>query len=190
MKENNIKISIKNMVCNRCVKVIKDELKKNNIDFIDVNLGTIQFQQEISEEDTRKLKSILIKEGFELLETRDAKIVSQAKFLIIDAIHHQRKKPSTQNFSEFLSINLKVDYSHLSKVFSEIEGKTIEHFTIEQKVERAKELLLYNELTLSQISYELNYSSPQHLSRQFKKVTGITPTQFKNTGKRKKLDTI
>ncbi|MCF6278759.1 MAG: AraC family transcriptional regulator [Flavobacteriaceae bacterium] len=170
--------------------MIKEELLKNNIDFIDVQLGTIQFQQGISEGNKRKLKKMLKKEGFELVETRDAKIASQVKSLIIDIIHHQRKKPSTQNFSEFLTINLSVDYSHLSKVFSEIEEETIEHFTIKQKIERAKELLLYGELTLSQISYELNYSSPQHLSRQFKKVTGITPTQFKNTGKRKKLDTI
>jgi len=112
------------------------------------------------------------------------------KALIITDIHHKKGKKSTQNFSAFLASELGVEYSSLSKLFSEIVGNTIEHYVIEQRIERVKELLIYNELTLSQISYDLNYSSPQHLSRQFKQITGMTPTLFKKKGNRKKLDTI
>ncbi len=190
MNQGTIKIAIKNMVCNRCVKVIKDELQKNNIDFVQVELGKIEFNSEVFKTHKEKLKTILEKEGFELIEDYEAIIINQTKSLIIKIIHYKKEKPAYQNFSNFLSENIKVEYSYLSKLFSEIERKTIEHYIIEQKIERAKELLTYNELTLSEISYDLNYSSPQHLSRQFKKVTGLTPTAFKKIGERKKLDTI
>jgi len=190
MNQSTIKIAVKNMVCNRCIKVIKDELCKNNIDFIQIELGEIEFKPEVINNNKEKLKAILKKEGFELVEDREAALINRTKSLIIENIHYQNEKSENQNFSDFLVEHLKVEYSYLSKLFSEIEGNTIEHFTIEQKIEKAKELLMYNELTLSQISYELDYSSPQHLSRQFKQVTGFTPTQFKTKGVRKKLDTI
>lgn len=190
MKQKNIEIAVKNMVCNRCIKVVKDELAKSNIDFIHVDLGKIYFNGELSSIDNKNLKQILKKEGFELVEDREAIIVNKVKALVIKNIHQGKEKPQHQNFSDFLTSNIGIEYSQMSKLFSEIEGNTIEHYIIKQRIERAKELLIYNELTLSQISYELNYSSPQHLSRQFKQLTGFTPTAFKKIGKRNKLDTI
>ncbi len=178
------------MVCNRCIKVVTEELINNNFEFISVELGEIALKDDLSEEKKEILKHLLNKEGFELVEEKDAKIVNQAKTLIIESIHYAGNKPVSQNFSDFLSQNLDIEYNRLSRLFSEIEGKTIERYSIEQKIERSKELLIYDELSLSQISYDLDYSSPQHLSRQFKQITGLTPTQFKKIGKRKKLDTI
>jgi len=190
MEQNSIEIAVKNMVCNRCIKVVKEELTKNSINFSHVDLGSIHFNHTPTSEARKNLKQILKKEGFELVEDQEAKIINQIKALIINHIHHEKEKSIDQKFSGFLASNIGVNYSHMSKLFSEVEGNTIEHFTIEQRIERAKELLIYNELTLSQISYDLNYSSPQHLSRQFKQITGLTPTAFKNIGKRKKLDAI
>lgn len=176
------------MVCNRCIKVVKEGLIRNNIDFKQVGFGFIEFNEKFS--NINLLKSVLEKEGFEFVEDYVKSIVSQIKVIIIEDIHHKKNKPLHQNFSDFLSKNLNIGYSQLSKIFSEIEFKTIEQFIIEQKIEKVKELLIYNELSISQISYDLNYSSPQHLSRQFKQVIGLTPTQFKNIGTRRKLDTI
>lgn len=176
------------MVCNRCIKVVKEELIRNNIDFKQVGFGFIEFNEKFS--NINLLKSVLEKEGFEFVEDYEKSIVSQIKAIIIEDIHHKKNKPLHQNFSNFLSKKLNIGYSQLSKIFSEIEFKTIEQFIIEQKIEKVKELLIYNELSISQISYDLNYSSPQHLSRQFKQVIGLTPTQFKKIGTRRKLDTI
>ena len=190
MEQDNIEIAVKNMVCNRCIKVVREELLKSNISFIYVELGKIHLSQVLSEKEQDTLVKILEKEGFELVEDREAKVVNQIKAFIIKDIHYKKGKDIGQRFSDFLALKMGMDYSNLSKLFSDVVGNTIEHYTIEQRIERAKELLIYNELTLSQISYDLNYSSPQHLSRQFKQITGMTPTVFKNNGKRKKLDTI
>jgi AraC-like DNA-binding protein len=189
MEQNN-KITVKNMVCDRCIKVVKEELLNNNIDFERVELGKIHFYKNLSNDEMIKLKSIIAKEGFEIVEAFDYKIVNQIKTLIIENIFHGRHKVLDQNYSTFLASNLDIEYGQLSRVFSELEGRTIENYIIQQKIERVKELISYNELTISQISYELNYSSPQHLSRQFKQITGITPTRYKNIGSRGKLDTI
>lgn len=183
-------LSIKNMVCNRCIKVVSQELNAHNYAIKNVSLGKIVFNQELTAEDKNNIAAVLKKEGFELLQDKETKIVNDIKSLIIESIHYDKEKPPYQNFSDFIAKHLKMDYTYLSKLFSEIKGKTIEQFIIEQKIEKVKELLKYNELTLSQISYELNYSSPQHLSRQFKQITGMTPSAFKKIGKRKKLDTI
>lgn len=190
MKQKSIEIIVKNMVCNRCIKVVKEELNKNKIDFAHVDLGTIYFNHLISKKEKELLTHALEKEGFALVEDKETKIINKIKALIIENIHHGKEKLLNQNFSNFLTSNIGIEYSQMSKLFSEIEGKTIEHYTIQQRIERAKELLIYNELTLSQISYELEYSSPQHLSRQFKQITGLTATAFKKIGRRKKLDTI
>lgn len=190
MKPNTIEIGIKNMVCNRCIKVVKEELTKSKINFDHVDLGTIYFTQEISEKEKEKLKEVLEKEGFELVEDKESIIVKKIKTLVVQLVHHGKEKPSNKNFSEFISSELGIEYSQLSKLFSEIEGNTIEHFIIEQRIERAKELIVYDELTISEISYLLNYSSPQHLSKQFKQITGLTPSVFKSIRDRKKLDTI
>ena len=178
------------MVCNRCIKVIREELIKNKIDFTQVELGKIYFNHHLSNQNKESIKQIIEKEGFELLEDRETKIINQIKSLIISSIHHKKGKSIEQNFSTFLSAHIGIEYSQISKLFSNTEGRSIENYIILQKIERAKELLIYNELTLSQISYELNYSSPQHLSRQFKQITGLTATAFKKIGKRKRLDTI
>jgi AraC-like DNA-binding protein len=189
MEQKNI-VSVKNMVCDRCIKVVKDELIKNNIMFNFIELGKIHFETSPSKNQLLTLKTIVEKEGFEIVEESDLKIVNQIKTLIIQNIFHQKHKLFNENYSTFLSSNLKIEYAQLSRIFSELEERTIENYIIQQKIERVKELISYNELTISQISYELNYSSPQHLSRQFKKITGITPTQYKNIGSREKLDTI
>jgi len=187
---NKFELTVKNMVCNRCIKVVSEELRTNKFNFKSIELGKIVFNEELSEQDILKIDAILKKEGFELLQNKETKIVNEVKSLIINSIHYGKEKPDYQNFSDFIADNIKMDYAYISKLFSEILGKTIEQFIIEQKIERVKELLKYNELTLSQISYELNYSSPQHLSRQFKQITGMTPSAFKKIGFRKKLDTI
>ncbi|HMQ43364.1 MAG TPA: AraC family transcriptional regulator [Mariniflexile sp.] len=190
MKQSDLNLGVKNMVCNRCIKVVKEELIRHQIEFSYVDLGTIHFNYVLSVKMREKLKHILEKEGFELVEDKEDVIVKNIKTLIIRIIYFEKEKPIHQNYSEFISSEIGIDYTFLSKLFSQIEGKTIEHYIIEQRIERVKELLIYNELTLSEISYELNYSSPQHLSRQFKQVTGLTPSEFKNIRIRKKLDTI
>ncbi|MBL1279345.1 MAG: helix-turn-helix domain-containing protein [Fluviicola sp.] len=188
MFEEKFKIAVKNMVCDRCISVIKSQLKDNNLNFFDVELGHISFNEKLSDVENDKLSDILKNEGFEIIQTAEDKIVNQIKTLVIQNIHSETL--DGQKFSDYLATNIGVDYTKLSKLFSAHENRTIENYSIFQKIERAKELLSYNELTISQISYELNYSSPQHLSRQFKKVTGITPTKFKEGGHREKLDTI
>ncbi|GAA3562364.1 AraC family transcriptional regulator [Snuella lapsa] len=190
MKESYTEIAVKNMVCNRCIKVVREELSKKHFDFSYVDLGTIYFDHVLSEKEKEQLKAILEKEGFELVEDKESIIVKNIKALIVQHIHHGKEKPEHQTFSGFIASEIGIEYTQLSKLFSEITGNTIEHYIIEQRIERAKELLVYNELTLSQISYELNYSSPQHLSKQFKQVTGFTPSAFKKIRLRKKLDTI
>ena len=190
MQNNNSILIVKNMVCNRCIKVVKDELLINDIKFDLVELGKIHFTKNLSKDEINKLKNILEKEGFEIIEAFEFKVVNQIKTLIIENVFHGSHKAFNQNYSTFLVSNLKIEYGQLSRIFSETEGRTIENYIIQQKIERVKELISYNELTISQISYELNYSSPQHLSRQFKQTTGITPTQYKNIGSRGKLDTI
>ena len=183
-------ITVKNMVCNRCIKVVKQELIAHNFKVESVTMGTVVFNQELTEKDKEEIRHILEKEGFELLQDKENQIINKIKSLIIETIHHQKEKLLYQNFSDFIANELGMNYATLSKLFSEINGKTIEQYIIEQKIEKVKELLKYGELTLSEISYELNYSSPQHLSRQFKKITGMTPSTFKKIGKRKELDGI
>ncbi|MFV0531397.1 MAG: helix-turn-helix domain-containing protein [Flavobacteriales bacterium] len=190
MKTKNIELSVKNMVCNRCIKVIREELMRNKIDFVRVDLGKIELDKELSEKQKENLLQILEKEGFELLEDKNQQRINFIKNYVIEQIHQRKKINKNQKLSEVLSENLGMDYTNISKLFSQIEGQTIEHYVIQQKIERVKELLMYGELTLSQISYELDYSSPQHLSGQFKKITGMTPSDFKENGIRKTLDTI
>ena len=190
MQNNNSILIVKNMVCDRCIKVVREELLINEIKFKCVELGKIHFNKNLSIDEMNTLKNILEKEGFEIVESHEFKVVNQIKTLVIENIFHGRHKLFNQNYSTYLALNVELEYGQLSRIFSELEGRTIENYIIQQKIERVKELIFYNELTISQISYELNYSSPQHLSRQFKQITGITPTQYKNIGFRGKLDTI
>lgn len=171
-------IHIKNMVCPRCVAAVEAVLREIDIPFISVKLGEVELQSGLSESKHDALADKLNILGFELLESERSKTISQIKGLIIDQIHHKKEKLK-MNLSTYLADKLHQDYSSLSRLFSSVEGITIEKFAMRQKIERVKELLFYDQLTLSEIAFEMDYSSVAHLSAQFKKETGMTPTQFK-----------
>lgn len=176
------------MVCDRCIKVVGETFSNNDMNVTKGKLGEVILNGDYDLSKLRLVNEQLIKEGFEIIFDQDEQLVNEIKSLIIDAIHH--KKLDLNKISTYLSDHLNISYSKLSTMFSKSENKTIEAFTIEHRIEKAKELLSYHELTISEISYQLNYSSPQHLARQFKKITGITPTEYIQSGERKKLDTI
>ena len=186
-----MKLHIKNMVCNRCKMVVKAELEKLGFNPISVELGEVSLVDNISVDDKQNIAEKLNHFGFELLEDRKTQIAEQLKTSIINLVHYA-KEPIKINLSAYLSEQLNIEYPQLSSVFSELENQTIEKYFIAQKIEKAKEMLTYDELTLSQIAYQLNYSSVAHLSAQFKKVTGLTPSTYKNeaNGKRKTLDEV
>ncbi len=187
-----MQLIIKNMVCDRCKKVVKNELAKLNLHVNSIELGRVNVKESLDPSTLIKVKNMLEKEGFELLENPQMKTIEQIKNLIIQHIHHKKIKPEHQNFSDFLSDQIGIKYNILSKLFSSQEDITIEHFIISQKVERVKELLLYDEKKLNEIAWEMEYSSVQHLSAQFKKVTGMTPSTFRINKKhqRNSLDQI
>jgi AraC-like DNA-binding protein len=166
------------MVCLRCIKAVEDILRQVGIPFTRVSLGEAILAEPLNSENKLKLGNVLRTAGFELLESGKSTLVSKLKTLIIEQIHHS-DEPLNINFSTYLSENLNHEYTYLSHLFSSIEGITIEKFIIGQKIERVKELLFYNELTLSEIANILDYSSVAHLSSQFKKETGMTPSTFK-----------
>ncbi|MFC4211749.1 helix-turn-helix domain-containing protein [Pedobacter lithocola] len=186
-----MKLHIKNMVCNRCKMVVKAELEKLGFNPISVELGEVFLVDNISIDDKLEIAEKLTHFGFELLEDRKNQIAEQVKTSIINLVHYA-KEPIKINLSAYLSQQLKIEYPQISSVFSEVENQTIEKYFIAQKIEKAKEMLTYDELTLSQIAYQLNYSSVAHLSAQFKKVTGLTPSAYKieTNGKRKTLDEV
>lgn len=181
---------IKNMVCSRCIKVVREELQKLGLEVLSIELGEVRIRAEHFPLD--KIKNVLEENGFELIEDRKAAIINRIKSLIIELVYSDRLENIGMNISEYLEQNLNTDYQHLSSLFSSVENITIEHFVILQKVERAKELLKYNELTLSEIAYRLGYSSVQHLSSQFRKVTGFTASEFKSltSNYRKPIDKL
>lgn len=182
---------IKNMVCNRCILVVEQELQKLHIDSCKVSLGEVETGAEIPKDKLEQLEKNLDELGFELLDKSKHQIIEKIKNIIIQKVHHSQDEDQ-HNFSETLSRALHKDYTHLSSLFSEVEGITIEKYLINQKIERVKELIIYDELSLSEIAYKLGYSSVAHLSNQFKKVTGLTPSYFKQVGqnKRKPLDKV
>jgi AraC-like DNA-binding protein len=179
------------MVCNRCKMVVKSELEKLNLYPSSVELGEVTLHEDLAPTEKKKLEIALIAVGFELIDDKKSRLIERIKTLIIELVHHQ-DSDLKMNLSDFLSQELHHDYNYISGLFSEVEGTTIEKYFIAQKVERVKELLVYDELTLSEIAFRLNYSSVAHLSNQFKKVTGLTPTHFKHirTEKRKPLDEV
>ncbi|HEY1024954.1 MAG TPA: AraC family transcriptional regulator [Sphingobacteriaceae bacterium] len=184
---------IKNMVCRRCVLVVKEELQKLGIEVIDAEMGLVRVG-EIDEQTRRSLVANLGSHGFELLDSERMRQIERIKNTIISNIHHSDRLELKVNWSDLLSDQLNMEYTGLSVLFSSVEGITIEQYIIRQKIERVKELLFYDELNLNEISYKLGYSSVQHLSSQFKKITGQTPSKFK-TGRniekvRKPLDNI
>jgi len=184
---------IKNMVCNRCIKVVKEELEKIGLIVNNISLGEVVTETTISNDLHDKIKSVLSENGFELIEDKKGKIVEHIKNLIISKVHGKDGLAGMKNsFSKLIEKEIDADYTYLSNLFSSIEGITIEHFIILQKIERAKELLKYGELTLSEIAYNLDYSSVQHLSNQFKKVTGLSASEFRKLtdNMRKPLDLL
>ncbi len=178
------------MVCPRCIMAVENSLKILNIPFIEVRLGEVLLENEISNEQLKEFQSNIKKLGFELLNDKNSALIHQIKTIIIE--HISSEKENDINLSELISSKINKDYAQLSKLFSSTLGMTIEQFTILQKIEKVKELLIYDELSLKEIAFRLNYSSPAHLSAQFKKISGLTPTEFKNLGikGRKSLDKI
>lgn len=175
-------LHIKNMVCARCKQVVTAELEKVGLHPVNVSLGEVALEEEtLTPEQEKTLTKALYAVGFELLQDQRSQLIEQIKTYIIDHVHYKEDQPSLK-FSQLLSQHFHHDYSYLSKLFSEAEGITIEQYSLNQKIEKVKELLLYNELSLSQIAEKMGYSSTAHLSNQFKKITGLTPTQFKQTG--------
>ncbi len=180
------------MVCNRCIKVVKDEFEKLNIQIEDIELGKVSISSPLKESILSEINDVLNNNGFELIDDKKSKLIDHIKTLIIAEVHHEKNKLASINSSEFISKEVGYDYSYLSHLFSSVEGITIEKYIINQKIEKVKELLVYDELSLNEISFQLGYSSVQHLSNQFKKITGLTPSHFKKLkdNKRKPLDEV
>ena len=176
------------MVSLRCKMMVKEELKKMGLHFIVVDLGEIEIMEDLDDDQLKELKLALLKSGLELMDDKKAVLIEKIKSLIIEMVHYTEEMP-TINYSDYISQKLKYDYTYLSNIFSEVKGITIQQFIIIHKIEKVKELLLYEELNLTEISFKLEYSSVAHLSSQFKKITGLTPSQFKQL-KEKKRDQL
>ncbi|MEO8146845.1 MAG: AraC family transcriptional regulator [Bacteroidia bacterium] len=184
---------VKNMVCNRCVLTVENILEKAGIDCHKVLFGEIHLKEELTPTQKELLQASLESVGFELIDNHASGLIEKIKkHVIMKARNEVNEKENKMNLSIYLSARLNYEYTHLSSLFSEVEGRTIENFFIEQRIEKAKELLIYGQKTLSEIAFELEYSSMAHLSSQFKKITGLTPSHFKEVGaaKRKSLDKV
>lgn len=166
------------MVSTRCKMAVKEELKKLGLHFIVVDLGEVDIMENISVEQREELKAALLLSGLELMDDKRAMLIEKIKNVIIEMVHHTDEMIKV-NFSNFLSEKLNHDYTYMANLFSEVQGTTIEQFIIAHKVERIKELMIYGELNITEIAYKMNYSSVAHLSNQFKKVTGLSPSHFK-----------
>lgn len=173
-----MKLYIKYMVSLRCKMVVREELKSMGIPFIQLELGMVETAYDITKDQHDELQKNLLTSGLELLDDKKSILIEKIKNVIIELIHYSDELPN-MNYSHYIAEKLDHNYSYLSNIFSEVQGVTIEHFIIHHKIERVKELLLYDEYNLTQISQIMNYSSVAHLSNQFKKVTGLTPTYFK-----------
>ena len=182
---------IKNMVCNRCILVVEQELQKLDINNYKVILGEVETTNAIPKEKLHQLQNNMSALGFELLDDSKTRLIEKIKNILIQYIRDSQEE-NRENFSDIISKALHKDYSYLSGLFSEVEGITIEKYIINQKIEKAKELLAYDQMSLGEIAFELGYSSVAHLSAQFKKVTGLTPSYFKKIGAlhRKSLDQV
>jgi AraC-like DNA-binding protein len=166
------------MVSTRCKMAVKEELKKLGLHFIVVDLGEVEIMEDLSGDKREQLRIGLLNAGLELMDDKRAVLIERIINVITEMIHYSNEIPKV-NYSDYISEKLKYDYTYLSNIFSEVKGITIQQFIITHKIERAKELLLYDELNLTEISYRLHYSSVAHLSNQFKKITGLSPSQFK-----------
>ncbi len=179
------------MVSQRCKMLVKDELRKLGLHFIIVELGEVEIMETLSLAELETLRSSLKESGLELMDDKRAVLIEKIKKVIIEMVHHSDEIIKV-NFSHYISEKLQYDYTYLSNLFSEVQGTTIEQYIIAHKIERIKELILYGELNITEIAWKLNYSSVAHLSNQFKKMTGLSPSHFKQLkeNKRKPLEEI
>ena len=184
VNEGADKLHIKNMVCNRCIIVVRQELEKLGFDPVSITLGEVRLKENPTPEQLQSVRNALLAVGFELIDDKKSQLIEQVKGLIIDVVHHQKKLKS--NLSDYLAMQIGKDYSYISNLFSEVEGTTIEQYVIHQRIEKVKELLVYDELTLSEIAHQMYYSSVAHLSNQFKKITGLTPSHFRKIKENKR----
>lgn len=166
------------MVSARCKMVVKEELKKLHLHFMVVDLGEVEIMENITLDQREQLKAALLDSGLELMDDKRAMLIEKIKNVIIEMVHHTSEAIKV-NFSTYLSEKLNHDYTYLANLFSEVQGTTIEQFIISHKIERIKELIIYGELNITEIAWKMNYSSVAHLSNQFKKVTGLSPSHFK-----------
>ncbi len=177
-KTKNMKLYVKFMVSLRCKMVVKQELEKLGLHAVAIDLGMVEIFGGITPEQHRELKTNLLKSGLELLDDKKSILIDKIKSLIIEMVHYSDELPKV-NYSDYISEKIKYDYTYLSNIFTEVKGITIQQFIIIHKIEKVKELLLYDEMNLTEISYKLHYSSVAHLSNQFKKVTGLSPSFYK-----------
>lgn len=182
---------IKNMVCDRCMAAVRRELEKEGLPFKAIQLGEVELEAEAPKEQLERLSKGLQEAGFELLDDRKAKIVEKIKNVIVSLVHRNEEETNLK-LSALLEEKLRLDYHYLTTLFSAVEGVTIEKYAILQRIEKVKELLMYGESSLSEIADDMGYSSVQHLSQQFKKITGLTPSQFRDLkeNRRKPLDKL
>jgi AraC-like DNA-binding protein len=173
------------MVSLRCKILVKQELKKLGLQYGAVDLGMVEIKDDLTPEQREQLKKNLLKSGLELLDDKKNILIERIKSVIIEMIHYSDELPKV-NYSDYISEKLNYDYTYLSNIFSEVKGIDIQHYIILHKIERVKELLLYDELNLTEISYKLHYSSVAHLSNQFKKVTGLSPSYYKELKQKRK----
>jgi len=173
------------MVSIRCKMMVKAEMKKLGLEPLVINLGEVEIAGSLTDGKRQQLKAGLLKSGLELMDDKKAMLIEKIKNVIVEMVHYNEEFPKI-NFSNYLAEKLNHDYTYLANLFSEVEGTTIEHHIIAHKIEKVKELLVYDELTLTEISYKMNYSSVSHLSNQFRKVTGLTPSHFKKLKKKRR----
>ena len=173
------------MVSNRCKLVVKEELRKLGLHFIVVDLGEVEIMENLTNEQREQLREALQVSGLELMDDKRAVLIEKIKTVIIEMVHHSDEMIKV-NFSDYLSEKLKHDYTYMANLFSEIQGMTIAQFIISHKIERIKELIIYDELNITEIAWKMNYSSVAHLSNQFKKVTGLSPSHFKQLKERRR----
>mgnify|MGYP000580132010 FL=1 len=167
------------MVSTRCKIVVQNELKKLGHNYTNVNLGEVELEENITQQERNIIKQSLLQYGLELMDDKKAILIEKVKNTIIEMVHYEDELPK-QNFSDYLSEKLNYHYTYLANLFSETEAITIEHFIIVHKIEKVKELIIYDELNLTEIAWKLHYSSVAHLSNQFKKITGLTPSNYKS----------
>lgn len=176
---------IKNMVCEHCAQVLEEQLEEKGFAVKHIELGKLELMEPVAHKNMDKLISVVRENGFDIIGDKGSRIVEEIKHLIIDIIHNKRSLNT--NLSNYLAEQLHKDYQYLSRLFTSVEGKSIERYYILQKIERAKELIVYGEQNLTEIAYELGYSSQQHFSRQFKKETGLSPSHFKKVKENKRI---